>query len=28
LPSKYGANVTFNIYDLTLFDIGDEPFRS
>jgi hypothetical protein len=28
LPGKYGVNVTFNISDLTLFDVGDEPFRS
>jgi hypothetical protein len=24
LPGKYGVNVTFNVYDLTLFDVGDD----
>jgi hypothetical protein len=28
LPGKHGVNVTFNISDLTLFDVGNEPFRS
>jgi hypothetical protein len=28
LPGKYGVNVTFNISDLTMFDVGDEGLRS
>jgi hypothetical protein len=28
LPGKYGVNVTFNIFDLTMFDVGDEDSRS
>ena len=24
LPGEYGVSVTFNVYDLTLFDVGDD----
>jgi len=24
LPGKYGVSATFNIYDLFLFDVGDD----
>jgi hypothetical protein len=31
LPGEYGVSVTFNVYDLTLFDVGDDsrsnPFK-
>jgi hypothetical protein len=32
LPSEYGVSATFNVFDLTLFDVGDDwrsnPFEA